>query len=453
MKNITLDVSKAVQFLKEGTVKNYEAQINEAQEALESGTCPGNDFLGWLHLPSSITSEFIQEIQTCADTLRNNCEAIVVAGIGGSYLGARAVIEALGNSFAWLVNDRRNPTILFAGNNIGEDYLYELTEYLKDKKFGVINISKSGTTTETALTFRLLKKQCEEQRGKEEAKKVIVAVTDAKKGAARAAADKEGYKTFIIPDNVGGRFSVLTPVGLLPIACAGFDIRQLIAGAADMEKACGKDVPYEDNPAAVYAAVRNGLYAQAGKKIEIMVNYQPKLHFISEWWKQLFGESEGKDNKGIFPASCDFTTDLHSMGQWIQEGERTIYETVISVEETDNKLLFPDDDENLDGLNFLAGKRVDEVNKMAELGTRLAHVDGGVPNIRLSVPVLNEYYIGQLIYFFEIACGISGNILGVNPFNQPGVEAYKKNMFALLDKPGYEADSKAIKERLAKENN
>lgn len=451
MKNITLDVSKAVQFLKEGTVKNYEAKVKEAQEALENGTCPGNDFLGWLHLPSSITPEFLKEIQDSANTLRENCEAIVVAGIGGSYLGARAVIEALSNSFSWLIGDKSNPTILFAGNNIGEDYLYELTEYLKDKKFGVINISKSGTTTETALTFRLLKKQCEEQRGKEEAKKVIVAVTDATKGAARAAADKEGYKTFVIPDNVGGRFSVLTPVGLLPIACAGFDITKLVEGAADMEKACGKDVAYEENPAAVYAAVRNGLYDQAGKKIEIMVNYQPKLHFISEWWKQLFGESEGKDNKGIFPASCDFTTDLHSMGQWIQQGERSIYETVISVEETAKKLLFPNDEENLDGLNFLAGKRVDEVNKMAELGTRLAHVDGGVPNIRISVPVLNEYYIGQLIYFFEKACGISGNILGVNPFNQPGVEAYKKNMFALLDKPGYEEDSKAIKERLAKE--
>ena len=450
MKNITLDVSKAVQFLKEGTVKNYEAKVKEAQEALENGTCPGNDFLGWLHLPSSITPEFLKEIQDCANTLRENCEAIVVAGIGGSYLGARAVIEALSNSFSWLIGDKSNPTILFAGNNIGEDYLYELTEYLKDKKFGVINISKSGTTTETALTFRLLKKQCEEQRGKEEAKKVIVAVTDATKGAARAAADKEGYKTFVIPDNVGGRFSVLTPVGLLPIACAGFDITKLVEGAADMEKACGKDVAYEENPAAVYAAVRNGLYDQAGKKIEIMVNYQPKLHFISEWWKQLFGESEGKDNKGIFPASCDFTTDLHSMGQWIQQGERSIYETVISVEEPAKKLLFPNDEENLDGLNFLAGKRVDEVNKMAELGTRLAHVDG-VPNIRISVPVLNEYYIGQLIYFFEKACGISGNILGVNPFNQPGVEAYKKNMFALLDKPGYEEDSKAIKERLAKE--
>ncbi len=451
MNYISFDVSKAVQFLAAGTVSGYEPQVKAAQQALEQGTCPGNDFLGWLHLPSSITADFLKEIQDCANTLRENCEAVVVAGIGGSYLGARAVIEALSNSFAWLVNDKANPTILFAGNNIGEDYLTELTNYLKGKKFGVINISKSGTTTETALTFRLLKKQCEEQMGKEAAKKVIVAVTDATKGAARAAADKEGYKTFVIPDNVGGRFSVLTPVGLLPIACAGFDIAQLVNGAVEMEKACGIDAPYAENPAAQYAAVRNGLYAQAGKKIEIMVNYQPKLHFISEWWKQLFGESEGKDGKGIFPASCDFTTDLHSMGQWIQEGERTIYETVISVEQPDSTLLFPNDEENLDGLNFLAGKRVDEVNKMAELGTRLAHVDGGVPNIRISVPALNEYYIGQLIYFFEIACGISGNVLGVNPFNQPGVEAYKKNMFALLDKPGYEADSKAIKERLANE--
>ena len=450
MKNIALDMTKAACFLKEGAVKAFEPQVKAAQEALEKGTCPGNDFLGWLHLPSSITPAFLKEVQECADTLRKNCEAVVVAGIGGSYLGARAVIEALGNSFAWLVADKKNPTILFAGNNIGEDYLSELTDYLKDKKFGVINISKSGTTTETALTFRLLKKQCEDQRGKEEAKKVIVAITDAKRGAARTCADKEGYKSFIIPDNVGGRFSVLTPVGLLPIACAGFDIVKLVEGAQEMEKACGKDVPFEENIAAQYAAIRNGLYG-AGKKIEIMVNYQPKLHFIAEWWKQLYGESEGKENKGIFPASCDFTTDLHSMGQRIQEGERTIFETVISIEEPNRKLLFPNDEENLDGLNFLAGKRVDEVNKMAELGTRLAHVDGGVPNIRISVPQLNEYYIGQLIYFFEIACGISGNVLGVNPFNQPGVEAYKKNMFALLDKPGYEAESKAIKERLAKE--
>ena len=448
MKNISLDITKAAQFLKSGAVEAYESQVKAAQEALENGTCPGNDFLGWLHLPSSITSEFLDEIQATANTLRDKCEVIVVAGIGGSYLGARAVIEALSNSFAWLVADKKNPTILFAGNNIGEDYLFELTEYLKNKKFGVINISKSGTTTETALTFRLLKKQCEAQRGKAEAKDVIVAVTDAKKGAARTCADKEGYKSFIIPDNIGGRFSVLTPVGLLPIACAGFNVKELVSGAQEMEHACGKNVPFEKNPAAQYAAVRNGLYSEAGKKIEIVVNFQPKLHFFAEWWKQLYGESEGKDNKGIFPAACDFTTDLHSMGQWIQQGERSIFETVISVEEPEHKLLFPHDEENLDGLNFLEGKRVDDVNKMAELGTRLAHVDGGVPNIRISIPRLNAYYIGQIIYFFEIACGISGNLLQVNPFNHPGVEAYKKNMFSLLNKPGYEAESKAIRERL-----
>ena len=451
MKSISLNITKAASFLAEGAVKAYEPKVKAAQEALENGTCEGNDFLGWLHLPSSITPEFLDEIQAVANTLREKCEVVVVAGIGGSYLGARAVIEGLGNSFAWLVNDKKNPTILFAGNNIGEDYLFELTSYLKDKKFGVINISKSGTTTETALAFRLLKKQCEDQRGKEEAKDVIVAVTDAKKGAARTCADKEGYKSFIIPDNVGGRFSVLTPVGLLPIAVAGFDVKQLVAGAADMEKACGKDVAFEENPAAIYAATRQALYTQAGKKIEIVCNFQPKLHYFAEWWKQLYGESEGKDQKGIFPAACDFTTDLHSMGQWIQEGERSIFETVISVETPNEKLLFPHDDENLDGLNFLEGKRVDEVNKMAELGTRLAHVDGGVPNILVNVPELNAYYLGQLIYFFEKACGISGLLEEVNPFNQPGVEAYKKNMFALLNKPGYEAESKAIQERLANE--
>lgn len=448
MESIKLDISKAAQFLNPGTVEAFAPQVAAAQEALENGTCPGNDFLGWLHLPSSITEDFLNEVQEVANTLREKCEVVVVAGIGGSYLGARAVIEALGNSFAWLVNDKSNPTILFAGNNIGEDYLYELTEYLKDKKFGVINISKSGTTTETALAFRLLKKQCETQRGKEEAKDVIVAVTDATKGAARTAAIQEGYKTFVIPDDIGGRFSVLTPVGLLPIAVAGFDIKKLVEGAQVMEKETANEVPFTRNIAARYAAVRQALYSQAGKKIEIVVNYQPKLHFMSEWWKQLYGESEGKDLKGIFPAACDFTTDLHSMGQWIQEGERSIFETVISVEEPNKKLLFPHDEENLDGLNFLEGKRVDEVNKMAELGTLLAHVDGGVPNIRVSVPTLNEYYLGQLIYFFEKACGISGLIQEVNPFNQPGVEAYKKNMFALLNKPGYETESKAIRERL-----
>ena len=451
MKSISLDFTKAASFLGEGAVEAYEPKAKAALEALENNTCPGNDFLGWLLLPSSITPDFLDEVQAVANTLREKCEVVVVAGIGGSYLGARAVIEALSNSFAWLIQDKKNPQILFAGNNISEDYLAELTDYLKGKRFGVINISKSGTTTETALTFRLLKKQCEAQMGQDVAREVIVAVTDAKRGAARTCADKEGYKSFIIPDNVGGRFSVLTPVGLLPIACAGFDIKALVAGATDMEKATGVNVPFGENVAAQYAAVRNALYNEGGKKIEIMVNYQPKLHFIAEWWKQLYGESEGKDGKGIFPASCDFTTDLHSMGQWIQDGERSIYETVISVETPNRELDFPHDDENLDGLNFLAGKRVDEVNKMAELGTRLAHVDGGVPNIRISVPVLNEYYIGQLIYFFEIGCGISGNILGVNPFNQPGVEAYKKNMFALLNKPGYEAESKAIQERLQNE--
>lgn len=442
-----IDITKAAQFLPAGTIEKLGDAAVAANKALNDGSCLGNDFLGWLHLPSSITPSFIAQINACAQTLRDNCDTVVVAGIGGSYLGARAVIEALSNTFTWLLKDGKNPTILFAGNNISEDYLYELTEYLKDKRFGVLNISKSGTTTETALTFRLLKKQCEEQRGKEMASKVIVAITDAVKGAARQTATTEGYQTFVIPDNVGGRFSVLTPVGLLPIAVAGFNIEALVKGAADMEKACGMDVPVMENPAAIYAMTRNALY-QAGKKIEILANYTPKLHFIAEWWKQLYGESEGKDLKGIFPASVDLTTDLHSMGQWIQEGERTIFETVISVENVRHTLLFPHDDENLDGLNFLEGRRVDQVNKMAELGTQLAHVDGGVPNLRIVMDTVDEYNLGQLIYFFEIGCGMSGIMLGVNPFNQPGVEAYKKNMFALLGKPGYEEATKAIQERL-----
>ena len=446
---ITLNIEKTFGFVSKENVFGYEAKAKAARQALEDGTGKGYDFLGWLHLPSSITKEFIADINATAQVLRENCDVVVVAGIGGSYLGARAVIEALSNSFAWLQQDKKNPVVLYAGNNISEDYLHELTEYLKGKKFGVINISKSGTTTETALAFRLLRKQCEEQMGKELSKKVIVAITDAKKGAARLTADKEGYKSYIIPDNVGGRFSVLTPVGLLPIAIAGFDIAKLVEGAKIMEEATGTDVPFEENMAMQYAAVRNELYRH-GKKIEILANFCPKLHYVSEWWKQLYGESEGKDNLGIFPASVDFTTDLHSMGQWIQQGERSIFETVISVDKVKYSVEFPHDDENLDGLNFLAGKRVDEVNKMAELGTQLAHVDGGVPNIRITIETLDEKNIGELLYFFEVACGISGYILDVNPFNQPGVEAYKKNMFALLNKPGYEAESKAIKERLGK---
>ena len=447
MENIKLDINKSLGFISKDKLAAYEPKVRACMETLEKGTGLGNDFLGWLHLPSSITKEHLDDLKATAQVLRENCEVVVVAGIGGSYLGARAVIEAMSNSFLWLQEKKAGqPTIIFAGHNIGEDYLYELTSFLKDKKFGVINISKSGTTTETALAFRLLKKQCEDQRGKEMARKVIVAVTDAKKGAARVTADKEGYKSFIIPDNVGGRFSVLTPVGLLPIAVAGIDIDQLVEGARKMEEVCANQNMME-NPAALYAATRNELY-QNGKKIEILVNFQPKLHYFMEWWKQLYGESEGKDHKGIYPSSVDFSTDLHSMGQGIQEGERTIYETVISVETPNHELHVPSDEENLDGLNFLAGKRVDEVNKMAELGTQLAHVDGGVPNMRVSVPKLNEYYLGQLIYFFEKACGISGYLLEINPFNQPGVEAYKKNMFALLNKPGYEEETKAIQARL-----
>ncbi len=446
---IKIDISRVRDFVSLSQVNALEPEIKEAILKLENGTGAGNDFIGWMNLASGMSSALLDDIQETSKVLRENCEVVVVAGIGGSYLGSRAVIEALSNSFTQLIQDGKNPQILFAGHNISEDYLFELTEYLKGRKFGIINISKSGTTTETALAFRLLKKQCEQQRGKEMARKVIVAITDAKRGAARVCADKEGYRSFIIPDNVGGRFSVLTPVGLLPIAIAGFDIRQLVKGAADMEKLCTSQVPMEQNPAALYAATRNALY-RSGKKIEILVNFQPKLHYLSEWWKQLYGESEGKENKGIFPASVDFSTDLHSMGQWIQEGERTIFETVISVDKVQHSMLVPSDDENLDGLNYLAGKHVDEVNKMAELGTQLAHVDGGVPNIRITVPELNEYWIGQLLYMFEKGCGISGYVLGVNPFNQPGVEAYKKNMFALLNKPGYEEESKKILSRLNK---
>ena len=406
-----------------------------AAETLEKGTGEGNDFLGWLHLPSSISEAELADIEATAAQLRNSCEYVVTIGIGGSYLGAKAVIEALSSSFDAYQGGKCK--VLFAGNNIGEDYIAELMDLLKGKKFGIVVISKSGTTTEPAIAFRLLKDMLEKQEGKQEAAKRIVAITDAKKGALRSLATQEGYKTYVIPDNVGGRFSVLTPVGLLPIAVAGFDIKALVAGAVEIENVF------------TYAQTRNALY-QSGKKIEILVNFCPRLHYFAEWWKQLYGESEGKDHLGIFPASVDFTTDLHSMGQWIQDGERTIFETVLSVGDQSHSVVIPHDEANLDGLNFLAGKRVDEVNKMAELGTRLAHVDGGVPNLLITIPALSEKYLGQLIYFFEKSCGVSGYMLGVNPFNQPGVEAYKKNMFALLNKPGYEAESKAIQEKLKK---
>ncbi|MDD2314463.1 MAG: glucose-6-phosphate isomerase [Proteiniphilum sp.] len=449
MDSIQLNIKQVLGFLQEEEILNQAPHATACNQALHDGSREGSDFLGWVDLPSSITEEVFREIEDAATVLRTRCDAVVVVGIGGSYLGARAVIDALSSSFDWLQDGhaRKNPVILYAGNNIGEDYLYELTDWLKEREFGIINISKSGTTTEPAIAFRLLKDQLESRVGKEEARQRIVAITDAAKGALRSLATTEGYKTFVIPDNVGGRYSVLTPVGLLPIAVAGIDIRKLVQGAVEIEKATAPSVSFDYNLPAIYAVIRNLLYRQ-GKKIEILVNYHPKLHFLAEWWKQLYGESEGKDNLGIFPAAVDFTTDLHSMGQWIQEGERTIFETVISVKSPNKKVQIPYDERDLDGLNFLKDRRVDEVNKMAELGTRIAHVDGDVPNLLIELPELNEKYIGQLIYFFEKACGISGYLLGINPFNQPGVEAYKKNMFALLEKPGYEAETKAIKQRI-----
>ncbi|MCM1006147.1 MAG: glucose-6-phosphate isomerase [Prevotella sp.] len=441
MKSIQINIADAVEFVGK---EKYEALTDKAVvgiDNLNENKGAGNDFQGWVTLPSDTPADLLTDIKATAAKLKAAVDYVVCIGIGGSYLGAKAVIEALDNSFAAYAPKGDNPKVLFAGQNIGEDYLYELQEFLRGKKFGIIVISKSGTTTEPAIAFRLLKAQLEKQAGEAAAKDLIVAITDAKKGALRTMADKNGYKTYVIPDNVGGRFSVLTPVGLLPIAVAGFNIDKLIVGAVAMENTTKH--PGADNPAQIYAMMRNALY-QGGKKIEILVNYYPKLHYFAEWWKQLYGESEGKDHKGIFPAAVDLTTDLHSMGQWIQEGERTIFETVLSVETPEHTLLVPTDEHNLDGLNYMAGKRVDEVNKMAELGTKIAHTDGGVPVIKISVPRLDEHCLGQLIYFFEKACGISGYILGVNPFNQPGVEAYKKNMFALLGKPGYEAETAAI---------
>ena len=447
MQKISLNFNKTFGFIPKDSIFAYKQEIEKHNIALHEKTGKGNDFLGWTNLPSSITEKELVDIEATVAKIKNkNIDVFVVVGIGGSYLGAKAVIDALSDSFASMKNTG-NPVVVFAGQNIGEDYLYELRELLREKEYAMAVISKSGTTTEPALAFRLLKQDIEDKYGREEAKERIIAITDEKRGALKTLATSEGYKTYVIPDDVGGRYSVLTPVGLVAIAVAGFDIRALVKGAVDMEKATGKNVPFEENIAAQYAAVRNELYRN-GKLIEIFVNYNPKLHFLAEWWKQLYGESEGKEGKGIFPASVDFTSDLHSMGQYIQEGERKLFETVISVGAPDQEVIIPTDADNLDGLNFLAGKRVDEVNKMAELGTMIAHVDGGVPNIQIVMPKLNEFYLGQLIYFFEIACGMSGYVLGVNPFDQPGVEAYKKNMFALLEKPGYEEATKAIKARL-----
>jgi glucose-6-phosphate isomerase len=376
------------------------------------------------------------ELEDSGNALRARCDVIVVVGIGGSYLGTRAVLEALSNPFETYRFGTRYRKVIYAGHVISEDYMHELTEYLDDHRFGIINISKSGTTTEPALAFRILKKQLEDRVGLTEARRRIMTVTDGSRGALHEMSRRAEYDTYVIPDDVGGRFSVFSPVGLLPIVAAGYNIRDFLAGAYRAELQTGLEIPFRENPAALYAAARSALY-RAGKKIELLANFNPKLHYLGEWWKQLFGESEGKEGKGIFPAAVDFTTDLHSMGQWIQEGERSIFETVLSVGKPQHEVLIPSAESDLDGLNYLSGRRIDDVARMAELGTQQAHIAGGVPNIRITVPELTISYLGELLYIFEKACGISGYMLGINPFNQPGVEAYKRNMFKLLKKPGY----------------
>ncbi|MFZ4399252.1 MAG: glucose-6-phosphate isomerase [Bacteroidales bacterium] len=447
MIHLKIDTSRVNSFVSENEINAFQDKIDLSYSALLNKTSKGNEFLGWVNLPSEIDESLITQIEANAKTISSMAEIYVVIGIGGSYLGSRAVIEALSHNFAALKKDRKYPLIIYAGQNISEDYMADLIEILDQKDYALCVISKSGTTTEPAVAFRILKNHLEQKYGRENAKQRIVAITDKEKGALKKLADDEGYQTYVVPDDVGGRYSVLTPVGLLPVAVAGFDIRKLIEGAKNMQIHLADSSDISTNIASKYAAVRNALYYK-GKTIEILVNYQPNLFYITEWWKQLYGESEGKENKGIFPAGVGFTTDLHSMGQYIQEGIRNIFETVLSVEKTQHHFEVPFDKENLDGLNFIAGKRINEVNKMAELGTSLAHVDGGVPNIKITLAEINEYSLGELIYFYEFACGLSGYVLDVNPFDQPGVEAYKNNMFALLGKPGFEKQTEEIKKRV-----
>ena len=435
---IELNIQETLNFISNDEINSYSNKINEANDSLYNKTGKGNDFLGWLDLPSKTSGDLLKSINETADRLASISDIIVVIGIGGSYLGARAVIDALSGNFSQLQRskERKSPLILYAGQNIGEDYHNDLLNVLNNYDYSLIVISKSGTTTEPAIAFRLLKKHIEEKYGKENVNKRIVTVTDKSKGALKRLSDSEGYSSFVIPDDVGGRFSVLTPVGLLPIAGAGFNIDKLIDGAKEMEEHCKLNKSINDNPANLYAVIRNILYSK-GKVIEILASYTPNLNYLKEWWKQLYGESEGKNGKGIFPAGVSFTTDLHSIGQLIQDGMRNIFETVINVQQSNSTLTVPVDDKNLDDLNFLAGKRLSEINYKAQLGTSLAHVEGGVPNISITLPAVNENELGGLIYFFEKACAISGYLLDVNPFNQPGVEAYKKNMFKLIGKPEY----------------
>ena len=435
-------------FVKDAEVKEYTAKALEALKVLEDESGAGNDFLGWKHLPTQTPESLITDCEAIRDDWKGKgVDLVVVIGIGGSYLGAKCALEALSHNFSKQLSAKKDaPEIVFAGNNLSEEYISELMDLVQERNVACVVISKSGTTTEPAVAFRIIKQYIETRYGKAETANRIVAVTDATRGALKSLSTQEGYRTFVIEDNVGGRFSVLTPVGILPIVLGGFDIRAMLKGAAEMEAACA--VASEENPAVQYAAMRNLLYAEYGKKIEILVSFNPKFQYLGEWWKQLYGESEGKDGKGIFPASVLFTTDLHSMGQYIQDGERMLMETVVTVEKASRSVIIESDEQNLDGLNFLAGKHVEECNAMAELGTKLAHIDGGVPQLGVTVEKIDEYNLGQLFYFFEKACGISAYILGVNPFNQPGVEAYKKNMFALLNKPGYEAQGEELRKRL-----
>lgn len=434
-------------FVSNAEYKEYLAKALDALKVLEDETGAGNDFLGWKHLPTQTPDSLIVECEAIRDSWKaKKVDLVVVIGIGGSYLGAKCAIEALSHSFAKQLKTKSDcPEIVFAGHNLSEEYISELMDLVSERNVASVVISKSGTTTEPAVAFRLIKQYIENKYGREEAAERIVAVTDAKRGALKSLSTQEGYKTFVIEDNVGGRFSVLTPVGILPIVLAGFDMRAIMAGAAAAEKSCA--IASEENPAVQYAAMRNLLYSKYEKKVEILVTYNPKLQYLGEWWKQLYGESEGKDGKGIFPASVSFTTDLHSMGQFIQDGERIMMETVVSVEKSQRSVMIEADEQNLDGLNFLAGKSVEHCNAMAELGTKLAHIDGGVPQLGISIEKIDEYHLGEIFYFFEKACGISAYILDVNPFNQPGVEAYKKNMFALLNKPGYEEQSAQLRKR------
>ena len=439
-------------FVKDADYKVYVEKALEALDVLESGSGAGNDYIGWRHLPSETPESLISECEEVRDSWKEKgVDLVIVIGIGGSYLGARCAIEALSHNFAKQLSSKlrsqcgvEGPEVVFAGNNLSEEYLAEMMDLAAERNVATVVISKSGTTTEPAVAFRIVKEHIE--KNYPDASERIVAITDAKKGALKTLATQEGYKTFVVPDNVGGRYSVLTPVGLLPIVLAGFDVREMLKGAQEMEKACS--VKSEDNPAVKYAAMRNLLYSEFGKKIEILVAYNPKLQYLGEWWKQLFGESEGKDGVGIFPASVNFTTDLHSMGQYIQEGERIMFETVVNVEKSNRSVVIGSDPQNLDQLNYLAGQHVEHCNAMAQLGTKLAHIDGGVPQLEVSIEKLSAFNLGGLFQFFEYSCGISAYLLGINPFNQPGVEAYKKNMFALLEKPGYEEQTKTIKERL-----